>query len=898
MWSKDLSKEARKEEAQLKKEQRLLRIERRKKLEQSRADATQLLRLTGHSTTLHPDNNAHYFHENEDNLLPWQGDPNIKIDRFDARALLDYLNERDEGCEVNLDPEVSWTVEEGEEKRWERKVEVDDDEEEQMAQFERYRDLVENERTEKSEEATIEYIDDNWNDLILINTHKAKRTPEEERPRGAAIRLNYNTSKPDNSEKDKDEVDEKDREAERILTLKKNDIMDVVFDFRDDDVDDLNIIGFQYGILGTYTHFKREKRLVDKQMEEAITKKEKEGRGRSGKSRRERDRENEKEAISRRRQMRTERRLRGDDSPDDMRRSDDDTTDSSDDDNGDVKEEFILEFGSDEEPTDTTPVDTGQTFFAPPVMRTAPALIKELDLEERILNDGIPRDANVTKTTTNDNDSMSIDPPANVETPAGDEDKVIAWKKRRSRVNKVLKEDEKSAFQLDDQDDNMTKDVAVKEQNERRSSTVDTTKKEKLVKSTASSSTTKSTLSAAEKLKLKAQMALQQQIKTDEKKEFRKEVRAENQRLEQHRRPSEPLLARRRSPSPKRMGHDDRMGSCKEAGGDDEVDEFGRIRRRSSAAVFEKPVNFGKQTRTVSAEDNSRVKDAVAGLVGSKQTEQEREKGSEKKACLEASLNNSIPQTAKVGESIVGQRQGERYEDDTSKKSDKNRLQQREREPEGESSSKHDQPRSKDKGKQRAPLRSPSPPPQRRESKSKPESRKEDRKRKRRRPSSSRSRSRSRSPSRSRPRSISSQSSHSARRSRSRSRSQSDSISDSDYDRRNYDTARKSKEAKHKRKHRRDGERRDVHRKRDRRDVDKRDDGSVKKKHRRGNPSRSRSRSVSDYAEDSGDSEYERRDRRHKDRKRKRSDEKRRRRSSSRSSTDSDRHRKPKSQRR
>ncbi|KAF9331782.1 hypothetical protein BG006_005368, partial [Podila minutissima] len=54
-------------------------------------DPMQLLRVSGKATKLVTNPESYSFNEDPKNLMPWASDPAIKIDRFDGRALLDYL---------------------------------------------------------------------------------------------------------------------------------------------------------------------------------------------------------------------------------------------------------------------------------------------------------------------------------------------------------------------------------------------------------------------------------------------------------------------------------------------------------------------------------------------------------------------------------------------------------------------------------------------------------------------------------------------------------------------------------------------------------------------------------------------------------------------------------------
>ncbi|KAJ3041465.1 hypothetical protein HDV00_009261 [Rhizophlyctis rosea] len=121
------------------------RAERRAKYYQSRlADPSQLLRVTGVAVKTYPDAQLHFYHENADNLLKWSGDGETRIDRFDARGLLDFLSTNN--VQQN-------TTEEEEEL-------------EKELNFERYRDVVDALRMDREEHAVLEYIDASWNDLL------------------------------------------------------------------------------------------------------------------------------------------------------------------------------------------------------------------------------------------------------------------------------------------------------------------------------------------------------------------------------------------------------------------------------------------------------------------------------------------------------------------------------------------------------------------------------------------------------------------------------------------------------------------------------------------------------------------------------------------------------------
>ncbi|KAL0092525.1 alternative splicing regulator-domain-containing protein [Phycomyces blakesleeanus] len=128
------------------------RAERRRAYYESRrGDPRQLLRVVGSAILLHPDAEQYYHHENTNNLMPWQGDPDIKIDRFDGRSLLEFVPDakaRDAKLQPTEDKELS------------------DD-----LNFERYHDLVEAERLKVSEHDRLAEVEEEWNQLL--DRHKA-----------------------------------------------------------------------------------------------------------------------------------------------------------------------------------------------------------------------------------------------------------------------------------------------------------------------------------------------------------------------------------------------------------------------------------------------------------------------------------------------------------------------------------------------------------------------------------------------------------------------------------------------------------------------------------------------------------------------------------------------------
>ena len=109
------------------------RAERRRAFyERMKTDPTTFLRIRGSNCKIHID------HQNSDNInmMPWQGDRSVMIDRFDVRAHLDYIPER-------LFPQTDGTMNSSEEKK---------------LNYERYRTLVMIEASGATEEGYLKQL--------------------------------------------------------------------------------------------------------------------------------------------------------------------------------------------------------------------------------------------------------------------------------------------------------------------------------------------------------------------------------------------------------------------------------------------------------------------------------------------------------------------------------------------------------------------------------------------------------------------------------------------------------------------------------------------------------------------------------------------------------------------
>ncbi|CAG8460400.1 2080_t:CDS:10 [Ambispora leptoticha] len=295
------------------------RAERRKAYYESRlGDPSQLLRLTGTGIKLYPDAEQHFYYENpEKSLMTWEGDNETRIDRFDGRSLLDFLP-------VDF-PNVN------------QQMPNDERDIQEELNFERFRELVENERRNVSEKECLEENEAEW--TSLLERHKAlMKKLQDHKPESSTksgFCYDYGTEKRNASPSDEEETHE--------------DILDYVENLTEKDRQTLNEMGRQYNI-PDYTRLlrvaKRDRQEKANELKETEKIKERKSRRHSHGSRKGRRRD--KRAFQ-------NRSYSTRDSPTYEPYTDTDTSSSSSEDrsnkdNIDANEEdFIIRFGDSEE---------------------------------------------------------------------------------------------------------------------------------------------------------------------------------------------------------------------------------------------------------------------------------------------------------------------------------------------------------------------------------------------------------------------------------------------------------------------------------------------------------------------------------------------------------------------
>ncbi|XP_018417031.1 PREDICTED: CLK4-associating serine/arginine rich protein isoform X3 [Nanorana parkeri] len=227
------------------------RAERRREYyEKIKKDPAQFLQVHGRSCKIHLDSAVALAAESPVNMMPWQGDPNNMIDRFDVRAHLDYIPEYKPPLLTTISPEQ--------------------DADDRKCNYERYRGLVQNDFAGISEEQCLYqiYIDELYGGLQRPGEDEKKKLAEKK----ATIGYTYDDSTiaelGDSPEKlDDEDSDDDESKSDEDEVIPDIDVEVDVDEITEEQVSDLNRQATTYGMAeGDFVRMLRK----DKEESEAI----------------------------------------------------------------------------------------------------------------------------------------------------------------------------------------------------------------------------------------------------------------------------------------------------------------------------------------------------------------------------------------------------------------------------------------------------------------------------------------------------------------------------------------------------------------------------------------------------------------------------------------------------
>ncbi|PNF25018.1 CLK4-associating serine/arginine rich protein [Cryptotermes secundus] len=221
------------------------RAERRRDFyEKIKADPTQFLQLHGRPVKIHLDPAVALAGDSPANMMPWQGHPDVLIDRFDVRAHLDYIRDNSPHTDSATNEELS--------------------REDRLVNYERYRIIVQNDFLGIGEEKFLHqlYLEEQFGPVTRTNEID-KRKRDKGTSSGAAIPYSYDDNTSGQGPTEEEEVEgEEEKEDEE-----EEDDSDVDFDLCVDvtqvgpqQAHEMNMCGAAYGMSGNdfYTFLTRD----------------------------------------------------------------------------------------------------------------------------------------------------------------------------------------------------------------------------------------------------------------------------------------------------------------------------------------------------------------------------------------------------------------------------------------------------------------------------------------------------------------------------------------------------------------------------------------------------------------------------------------------------------------
>ncbi|XP_041035099.1 CLK4-associating serine/arginine rich protein [Carcharodon carcharias] len=207
------------------------RAERRREYyEKIKKDPAQFLQVHGRACKIHLDSAVALAAESPLNMMPWQGDTNNMIDRFDVRAHLDYILEYTPPFLCALSPEL--------------------DNDERKCNYERYRGLVQNDFAGIAEEQCLYqiYIDELYGGMQKPNEDEKKKLAEKK----ASIGYTYDDSSVTTDEKieerDEDEEEDSDEKSDSDEEIPDIDVEVDVDELNSEQTLELNKLATTYGM--------------------------------------------------------------------------------------------------------------------------------------------------------------------------------------------------------------------------------------------------------------------------------------------------------------------------------------------------------------------------------------------------------------------------------------------------------------------------------------------------------------------------------------------------------------------------------------------------------------------------------------------------------------------------
>ncbi|GAB2227341.1 hypothetical protein Droror1_Dr00009159 [Drosera rotundifolia] len=165
-------------------------------LAKRRGDPQQSIQVIGNRCKTHRDDGLYQATEDQQGLIPWNGKQDILIDRFDGRALLDFI--RDSSSH-----------------RFRAQEKTEEEEElEEFVNFERYRDLIKHRRRGFSDEDSLHHVNQVMEEKASLPFLNRSNQPQPPASKGSYSQVGFSYDGDSKDEAISDDEEEDDEEEE------------------------------------------------------------------------------------------------------------------------------------------------------------------------------------------------------------------------------------------------------------------------------------------------------------------------------------------------------------------------------------------------------------------------------------------------------------------------------------------------------------------------------------------------------------------------------------------------------------------------------------------------------------------------------------------------------------
>ncbi|KAK3812185.1 MAG: hypothetical protein J3Q66DRAFT_349612, partial [Benniella sp.] len=209
-------------------------------------DPLQLLRVSGTAVRLETNPETYTFNEDAKSLMPWASDPSVKIDRFDGRALLDFLPST-----------TTAMIESG------LRLDRDEDGIGNELRFQRWHDLIDKARLHLSEDQCLVENEEEWNDLVAKHHALIGKLPEKHKDAADTPSTSLNFAHNYGTEVVQGETELGQQVDPELTALEEDNILDHLDDLSVRDRDHLDSLGAEYHVQDYYRMLRNAKQDQD-----------------------------------------------------------------------------------------------------------------------------------------------------------------------------------------------------------------------------------------------------------------------------------------------------------------------------------------------------------------------------------------------------------------------------------------------------------------------------------------------------------------------------------------------------------------------------------------------------------------------------------------------------------